>query len=99
MMWPTVPDSNGITAEFTYFFVIFLSVFQVVFIEHVSLFFLNKCTISDRPILASTAGTQETFVDFFSFFENIGHVVLRFSALVQIHGFWRVGGGTGGRGL
>ena len=99
MMWPTALGSNGITAEFTYFFVIFLSVFQVVFIEHVSLFFLNKCTISDRPIWASTAGSQEMFVDFFFFFENKGHVVLGFSALVQIHGFWSVGGGTGGRSL
>ena len=67
MMWPTVQDSNGVTAEFTNFFVIFLSVFQVVFTEHVSLFFLNKCTISDRPIWASTTGTQEMFVDFFLF--------------------------------
>lgn len=94
-------DSNGISAEFTYFFVIFLSVFQVVFTEHVSVFFLNKWTISDRPIWASTAGTQEMFVDFFlfTFFENRGHVALGVSALVQIHGFWSVRGGTGGRSL
>ena len=68
MMWPTVLDSDGITAEFTYFSVIFLSVFQVVFTEHVSLCLSKQiCTISDRPIWASTTGTQEMFVDFFLF--------------------------------
>ena len=68
MMQPTMLDSNGIIAELTYFFVIVLSVFQVVFTKHVSVFFLNKCTISDRPIWAITAGTQDMFVDFFSFY-------------------------------